>query len=242
MAEKSVRIISRDLKFPEARFLNEEEQTKYEELCKSFGEKARVSLNVGEKGSNLFKVLLLNQSGIRTTTLHELDLIAETSPDFLKGFYEDAPAVVLRSAGDSYSQNDYLAKSLASLIGKSDFPHAVVIEGLKVKEDSNSGYGLSFEKGEKFKFIKAPAFDHANNVRKFARINPDYTIDFDKSASRELYTRETGLSGLSLGGALVLYSSFVDLAYSSAAGRVVCVADEVAPKNFPAEAKAEKEA
>src|SRR3989344_3416332 len=113
---ESVKLIPReirDMKFPEARLLTQAEQYRYEELCKPFGEKAQASLKVGIKGSNLWKVLLLNQNRIRTATLPELDLIAESNPEFLSGTYEDAPAVVLRSDGDSHAPNDYLAKGLA---------------------------------------------------------------------------------------------------------------------------------
>jgi len=70
-------------------FLTSAEQQRYEEACKSFGAKAQASLNIEINGSNLFKVLLLNQIGIRTATLSELDLIARTNPKFLTGTYED---------------------------------------------------------------------------------------------------------------------------------------------------------
>ena len=225
MAIQSVRLIPRNLQFPTARFLTEAEQERYEELCKPFGEKARNTLNVPQNGSNLFKVLLLNQHGIKTATLPELDLIAEIAPDFLTGFYEDAPAVVLRSAGDSHKPNDSLAKSLAELIKATSFSHAYIIEGLIPKEDASSAYGLSFEKGERFKVIKAPAFDHQNNGRKFTRINPDYTVDFDNDGKRIFYTRNSGVSRLYLGRFLNADSDYGNLVDSDGGGLVVCIAD-----------------
>ncbi|MDD5133356.1 MAG: hypothetical protein PHD81_01455 [Candidatus Nanoarchaeia archaeon] len=228
MAE-SVQLIPRELKelqFPVARFLTLEEQAKYEEACKSFGEKARNTLNVDLKGSNLFKVILLNQIGIKTATLPELDLIVENNSKFLEGTYEDAPSVVLRSAGDSYNHNDYVAKGLAKLIHQKKFPHSVIIEGLKLKEDDNSSYNLSFVEGENFKVIKAPDFDHKNNQRKFKKINPDYTIEFDRNGTRTLYTRDNGVSGLCFNRGLDLGSNDDGLADSNGDGRVVVVSGE----------------
>jgi len=225
--EHSLKLIPRELKnynFPEASFLSKEQQIAYEEACKQFSNgKARESLKIPQKGSNLFKILLLNQIGIRTVTLLELDFIAEQNPDFLKGFYEDSPSVVLRSNRNSYSTNDYLAKSLAKLISKKNFNQPIIINGLKIKEDNNSPYGLNFEAADNFEFFKAPDFSHKNNTRRFSRINPDYTIEFDDKASRTLYTRNSGLSGLYLNRYLDLYSGSANLANSNDNGRVVVV-------------------
>jgi len=139
-----------------------------------------------------------------------------------------APAVVLRSASDSHAPNNYLAKSLVDLIGNPDFSHAVIIEGLKIKTDINSDYGLSFEKGENFRVIEAPAFDYTNHQRHFTRINPDYTIDFcnEDENQRILFTRGKGVSGLSLGRDLLVYLGAGDLAYSDGGGQVVVVSAE----------------
>jgi hypothetical protein len=223
-----VKLIPREIigmEFPEATLLTTEQQAKYEEAVKSFAnsENARNNLNIPNKGSNLFKVIFLNQIGIRTATLPELDLIAETSPDFLRGTYEDAPAVVLRSVEDSNSNNGYIAKSLASLVRKRNFSHAVVIEGLKLKEDSQSAYGLSFEKGDSFRVIEAPAFDHANNQKRFVRINQDYSVDFDDKGQRTFYTRQNGVSRLYLSWNLDACSNVGNLAGSDDGGRVVLV-------------------
>ena len=54
----------REAGFPEARFLTEEEQARYEEACKPYTGKARDSLAIPQAGSNLFKVLKLNEMGI----------------------------------------------------------------------------------------------------------------------------------------------------------------------------------
>jgi len=237
MANTNVKLIPREImemEFPEATLLTSEQQAQYEEAVKTFAnsEKARNSLNVPHQGSNLYKVIFLNQIGVRTATLPELDLIAETSPNFLRGTYEDAPAVVLRSVEDSNRDNGYIAKSLASLVKKRNFPHAVVVEGLKLKEDSQSAYGLSFEKGEGFRVIEAPAFDHANNQKKFTRINSDYSVDFSDEGQRTLYTKQNGVSWLYLVMDLDAYSVNENLAYSGSYGRVVLVSGEAHQKTL----------
>jgi hypothetical protein len=66
-----VSLIPREIRetgFPTVRFLSEEEQTRYDAEIKKYGDKARSILNIPIKGSNLFKVLLLNEIGIRTAT------------------------------------------------------------------------------------------------------------------------------------------------------------------------------
>ena len=73
-----------------ARFLSEDEQLAYEEACKMYkSERARKALNVPRNGSNFFKVNLLNQIGIRTATLAELDQIIIANDALLSGTYED---------------------------------------------------------------------------------------------------------------------------------------------------------
>lgn len=221
----------REIDFPEARFLTEEEQAQYEEACKSSTGKVRASLNVPRKGSNLFKVLKLNEMGIRTATLEDLEIALENGMD-LSESYEDAPVVVLRSAGDSYRKNDYFAKAVANLIKRNNFPHAVVVEGLKLKEDSGSDYGLSVEAGERFRVVEAPALDHANNQRRFNRINPDYSIDFDENGNIINFTREDGVGGLYLDGDLDLNSDGRDLDDSYDTGRVVIVSGEATSQKY----------
>lgn len=231
---ESVKLIPREIRemhFPEARFLNREEQAKYEEACKGFGEKARKSLDVSLQGSNLWKVLLLNQIGIRTASIQELYSAVENGLP-LRGFYEDTPAVVLRSAGDTHAPNNALAKNLAGLIKKKDFPHAVIIEWLVLEEDNDSQYGFSFRDGERIKIIEAPDFDNKNHGRRFKRINPDYTIEFDDNGERILCTRDNGLSRLYLYRDLDAASNDEDLADSDGCGRVVVVSGEASEKNL----------
>ncbi len=221
----------RKFEFPTARFLSEQEQKTYEEAIKKYSKKAKKSLNISQKGSNLFKVLLLNQIGIRTATLLELEQALENGMS-LKGSYEDAPSVILRSNSDSYGPNDYLAKDLTKKLKIKSFKTPLVINGLKIKQDKNSYYGLSLEITDKTQIIKAPDFNHKNNQRKFSKINPDYTIEFGNKVNRTLYTRTNGFSRLGLGSGLGLGSYWIDLTYSGSYGRVVVVSGEATSQNF----------
>ncbi len=220
----SVKLVPRELKekgFPEARFLSSEEQSRYDEEIKKYGDRARNSLNVK---SNLFKVLKLNELGIITATFPQLECALENGLD-LKGTYEDAPSVVLRSAGDSHAPNNYIAEYLAKKLKIKSFKTPYIINGLGMTEDNNSAYGLTFNTKDA-QIIKAPDFDHKNHERKFSRINPDYTIEFDNNATRTLYTRDKGVSRLVLYGGLDLVSWCGDLAGSGDPGRVVVVSGE----------------
>ena len=90
-------------------------------------------------------------------------------------------------------------------------------------EDTSSLYGLGLEEGERFQFLNASDFDHRNNGKKFLRINLDYSIDFDpknRSEGRTLYTRQNGLSGLSLNRDLDLNSNWNNLANSKSIKKI----------------------
>ncbi|MEK6830985.1 MAG: hypothetical protein AABX77_03055, partial [Nanoarchaeota archaeon] len=148
MEDNTITLLPREIKearFPKARFLSDEEQSVYEEEIKKYSGKAFESLNVPREGSNLFKVLYLNELGIKTATLSDLELALENGMN-LRGFYEDTPSFVLRSDGDSYEQNNRLAKLLFKEVKKRNkkekLNHPLVLNGLKLKVDNNSSYGL----------------------------------------------------------------------------------------------------
>jgi len=226
MTNEIVSLIPREIReagFREARFLNEAEQAKYNEAIKSFGEKARKSLDISPKGSNLFKVLFLNQIGIQTATIPDLETALENGMD-LKGTYEDGCEIVLRSVGDSNKDNDYLVKDLAKKLKiKRMSNNSQIITGLGIKEDNTSAYGLIFDVTDKTNIIKASDFDHKNNGKNFLRINPDYSIEFAEKGNRTLYTKDNGVSRLYLGGGLYSGSDSRLLAGSNDNGRVVVV-------------------
>jgi len=234
MKNNYVKLIPREIReaiWPEAYFLTEEQQAVYEDAIKQFTGKARESLDISREGSNLFKVLYLNQIGIPTATLPQLEEVIENNKEFLIGHYEDAPSVVLRSNGDSYKPNDYLAKSLAEIIKERDFNHSLILNGLELKADENSAYGLILVPGEKFEKIEVPDFDYTNNEKIFSRVNPDYTIEWSEQGNRTFYARDNGLSRAFLNVVLGLYSDIDHLENSYVHGRVVLVSPEGA-QNF----------
>lgn len=233
----SVKLIPREIReavWPVARFLSNEEQAKYKEAVKTFNsETARKNLDFS---SNLFKIVLLNQIGIPTATIQEL--VDARDLGLLKRFYADSSEVVLRSAGDSYQQNDLLAKKLGRKIGKRStrpYENPFILKGFKTKESEDYDYALTLVPADNFQFIEAPDFHHKNHNRKFSRINPDYSIEFDDNGDKTLYTRDNGLSGASISDNGSLFSNWSSLANSNSDGRVVAVdAEGVAPKNFEA--------
>ncbi|MEK6872074.1 MAG: hypothetical protein AABX16_04185 [Nanoarchaeota archaeon] len=231
-----VKLIPKEIReavFPEARFLSEDEQAIYEDVIKSFSGKAYDSLNIRQNGSNIFKVLYLNQIGIQTATMSQLEDALENGLP-LQGQYEDAPALVLRSAIDSHAQNNYLAQSLAKIISP-NFNHAVVLNGLEIKSDTDSKYGLSFIPGAKFEYFEAPELDHTNNGKKFSHLDQRGMPIFDKEGNRTLYTRDSGLSRVYLGGVLVADASDEHLASSNDFGRVVVIDNAEGAQKISAE-------
>ena len=90
--------------------------------------------------------------------------------------------------------------------------------------------------GDSFRVFEAPDFNNSNDGRRFKRINPDYSIDFDDEGRKKLHTRDVGLSGVYLDSDLGLYSRNDYLAYSDDYGRVVLVSE--ANQKFSAEGAA----
>ena len=238
MENNQVKLIPKEIReaeWPVVRFLSDEEQGIYEQEIKKYFGKAFESLNVPKEGSNLFKVIKLNELGIKTATLSDLELALENGMN-LRGFYEDTPSVVLRSNGDSYKPNDYLAKFLSKEVKKRNkkekLNHSLVLNGLKLKEDSNSAYGLILEPAENFEYFEAPELDHENHLKKFSKLNEKGMPIFDKEGERTLYTKDKGLVGVYVIGVLLLGSGSVRLAFSGGDGRVVVKTGEAGSQNF----------
>lgn len=221
-----ITLISRETReaSPKARFLSGEEQKRYDNEIKKYRGKAREVLSVPLEGSNLFKVLLLNQIGIRTATLPELECALENGMDLRRSF-EDASSVILRSAGDSYSPNDSIAKGLAKKLKLKNFKTPKIIDGLRIIESEDSDYRLNFDTKDA-QIIEASDFDSKNHGRRFSRINSDYSIDFDEKATRTFYARDNGVSRLYLDRCFDLLSWGGNLAGSNDDGRVVVVSGE----------------
>ena len=225
-----VRLILREEreKYPKIRFISPEEQSRFKESIKQFSGKAYDSLNIPKdgslNGSNVWKVLWLNQTGIRTATIPEIYSATDNGMN-LRGAYEDGREVILRSNGDLFSNNNYLAQKLAEDLHLTNFDNPYIVKGLGIKRDEKSDYGLSFLVDNDIEVIKAKDFHHKNNRKKFTRINEDYSIDFDKKGEITFYAREDGLSWLYVGVDCDLGSYVVHLASSYDLGRVVVVSD-----------------
>jgi len=190
--------------FPTYRFMNEEDQKRYSGACSDFGFRDIKALNVPLGNFNLAKILFLNNNlGIRTACLPDLDLIKDnntytTWPILLKDNVK-TPAVLIRSATDYNPETDYLAKQVSEIAEIKKFPCPFIIEGLKLKIDTMSPSGISFEKGERFKVIDAPDFAYENSRKPFSRVKPNYRIDWDirnipSNQIRTIVTRGFGLS------------------------------------------------
>ncbi|MBS3093223.1 hypothetical protein J4456_01430 [Candidatus Pacearchaeota archaeon] len=201
------------------KFISPEEQSRFKESINQFSGKAYDSLNIPKdgslNGSNVWKVLWLNQTGIRTATIPEIYSATDNG-----------------SNGDLFSNNNYLAQKLAEDLHLTNFDNPYIVKGLKIKEDEKSVYGLSFLV-DTAEVIEAKDFHYKNNRKKFTRINEDYSIEFNDEGTRTLYTRKDGLSRLFVSGVCGLSSNDFHLAYSYDLGRVVVVSDaEGAAPNF----------
>jgi hypothetical protein len=235
MDNSYIRLVPREVReadWPEARFLSEENQAKYEEAIKQFEGNAYNSLNVPINGSNLWKVLFLNQIGIRTATIPELEDALDNGMN-LRRYYEDGREVILRSRNDSCKNNNYLSEKLAKDLKLKSFKHPYIIKGLTIKQsevsENENPYGLEFVVDDA-EVIEAPDFSRDGN---FKRVNPDYTIEFDNCAVRKHYLRKDGLSRLLyLDDALDLNSYGDHLANLNSHGRVVEISAEGTRKNF----------
>lgn len=195
------------------------------------------------KGSNPFYVVavneLLRQNGLRTATPADLERVLKTNALYLRGHYEDS-ALVLRSAEDP---NAYLAKDLAKQIkqrtGKQrKMPVMIPLAGLELREDQNSDYGLAFNLTDDSEIIYAPILNKGGGNFTSEDINEKTGLPkrTKREGNRYLYTRDSGLSRLCLGGDLGLYSGNGDLAYSDVYGRVVVVSGEAtSPENLQSE-------
>ena len=187
------------------------------------------------KGSNSFAAVGLASS--RLTTPSQLEPAFRMNPDFFVGVYVD-PGFVLRTNGDSYEPNDFLAKHFTEQVkyrtGKMptpEVPARISLKGLSVEKGNNPYYGgLVFAFGEDTEIIFAREFSHNQPNKKFSVADERGVPIFDINGRRELYTRDAGLSRLCLGRDSVLGSGVVDLSSSNACGRLAVVSAEGAQK------------
>ncbi len=234
---EGVQLIPEGISIPTLSILSgnfgESKLQEYAEKIKRYDEKARETLNVFSfvdgkvKGSNVFADVELASGIIALSS--ELEHAVRISPGYFRGTYEDI-GLVLRTEGDSYQYNDYLAKNLAEQVKKRGvaLPARISLKGLTLKEDGNSSYGLVFLLGEDSEVINVPEFSYVNNRKSFSRSDERGIPIFDGNGNRIFYSRENGLSRLYLNVNLNLNSNDEYLADSDAYGRVVVVSGEAA--------------
>lgn len=191
-------------------------------------------------GSNPFSVVLASQilqpKGIRTATQAELEKILKNNSRPLEGHYEDS-ALVWRS---NEEPNKYLAQDIYAqfkgrgILFKDKTPYVIPLFGLALRNDANSPDDLSFALTEQTTYFKAPILNSKTESR-FNSSDIDENTGLPKKVGEAgdvfLYTRNSGLSRLSLDGDLDLGSGGKSFAGSSEYGRIVCIASKaVAPK------------
>jgi hypothetical protein len=194
-------------------------------------------------GSNPFAVVLANQilgqEGLRTANQADLEKALKVGALQLRGTYEDT-GLVLRSEDGT---NSYLAKDIAKQMRARGqdvkFPVMFNLTDLEVAVDQDSNYGLAFRLREGATPIYAPVLNQPGN---FNSEDIDEQTGLPKQTgqgNRTLYTRNNGLSRLSLYRVLNLYSNNDNLANSNSVGRVAVVSGKATAENFTDQIEAE---
>lgn len=183
-------------------------------------------------GSNPFAVVLVNQiireQGLRTATQADLERILKVNALDLRGTSEDS-ALVLRTDGDSYKPNDYLAKNLTRQLKerrKTKWPTMITLSDLDLVKDEASHYGLAFKIRDDAKIVHVPILNKSGGNFDSKKIDEKTGLPTKVGkGDRFLHTKQDGLSGLLLGRGLGLYSNsdWDYLDSSSSGGRVVVV-------------------
>ena len=250
--KKTIQLIPKNVKFPEARILGKEQRELYNEVDRKTAE------NFG-KDSLAYKTILkgINTKDVtgsqffwntnlgiylpakqKVVSLEDMEEINDLDESFFKVFYSDAPEIILRTETPSWKNNEHILKNLVKQVKKEKYEFSsenpLRISGLNLVKDKNSKnfYGLFLKIGNDTKITNDERFAYSNNGKE---------IPFGKK-TKEIYTRENGLSRCYLGRYSVL-DSFNDslrvcsyLAFSNSDGRVVLVdAEGVALKNLEVE-------
>lgn len=241
MANDRVALVPRDLTFPTARVLDSGVLEAYEEFLDSKGYEGRArevssiySNSKGESaGSNCFGQIAVREvlpEGTRLATMGDYGLAVENDPNFTRGNYGDT-GVCLFTPGDSYQPNDLLAKRLARQLKKRgitlDSPKVIYFDGLKLRKNRNSAYGLVYDLSENAKLgreiVDAQEAVVGNNGKKFSRFNETGMPIFNKEGDKTFFTRGEGLVRFGFGVSQDVGSGTRGLAGSGSDGRVVVV-------------------
>ena len=233
---EKVILTPREMVLPEVTTSDSEILQSYKDGIASYNERARKTLNVfpdrnGDlAGSNCFAPLELRKylpNGTKIATMADLGRATEINPRFLSGFYSDT-GLTLRTAGDSYGQNDSLAKELARQLEKRDItlknPKVIYFDALELKEDKDSSYGLAYVLSDKAELGKN-IIDAPELVKNYQfKIIGEKGIPIaDNEGGKICYTKQDGLSGFCLDRLSGVFSSSRGLAGSYDDGRVVVV-------------------
>ena len=175
------------------------------------------------QGSNPFAVVLINQflpENMRVATLSDLEIILRPNALDLRGIYEDL-ALVLRN---TENPNADLARNLDEQIktrGEFQYPVMVSLTDLEIVNDPSSSYCLSLNLRDDAQIIYEPQLAHENDGKKFLETGESGLPVFCDNGKRILYTRENGLSRLSLGRFSYFYSVWGNLGSSYPDGRII---------------------
>ena len=196
----------------------------YNESIKSYNsERAReylgkFSRSNGElTGSSPLMIIQLINAGLlpketRLATREDLEYAVSRNNSFLRENYTDF-GLALRSAGDSYQNNDLLAKRLASQLEQRDINigegKLIPLDVLSLIDEKDLEYGVVID-------LKEEAEKSIRDINDF----------------KWNYARNEGLSRADLYGYRGWDSLDVHLAGSYGGGRVVVVSDEGTTKNF----------
>ena len=241
-----IQLTPENIQFPVLSFLDKDITEEYSEAVKRFNsERARNSLNIFKytdevmKGSNSFGNILASKiAGIPLASPSQLEHAVRLSPNSFKRTYTEL-ALILRTNGDSYSDNNHNAMNLYTQLKKrgikptEESPVRISLKGLELEEDNDSFYGLVHKLTNEAEILQDRRFNFNNNGEKFLKSDergvPIYLSDDEisklseekKSQLRTFYARKDGLDGLCLGNGLGLYSLWGgSLVASNADGRV----------------------
>lgn len=190
------------------------------------------------KGSNPFAVVLANmilkQEGLRTASQADLEKIIRTNTLDLTSTLEDT-ALVLKKLNPS-NRSTYASKKLIKQIEKrgkkvGSTPLVVPLNNLRLVNDSNAHYELSFNLMDISGLFYAPILSHKNDEWPFLKTNRHGLPEIEKGnrdfyigkATRELHTGDFELSVLSLYWGQDIYSDSDDFIDSGNSDRIVVV-------------------
>jgi len=249
-------IFPKDIQFQEADFLREkfgrviDEQVrkKYKDLPAVTQPKYNKTTKLIEGSSILYTIAVNEQIrplSLRTATPKDLANILNSNVDLeLKGQYVDS-AIVIRSKDNPNKEiAKYLAEQIKS-IQKLKYPSMISLPNLNLKKDKKVPQGVLLELIENPEIIHAPQLAHKNNQKTFSKTDENGLPIFDKNGSRTLYTIDSGVSELAVGGGLGWDSGYDNGDGSGSGGRVVVVSTEGASQkilnNYVTKLQQEKE-